>query len=158
MLTESILVRLQYQHLGICEIIAGLPADKLQHHPEKGKWTILENWAHLVSYQVEFLRRVKRILDGENPTLRRYVSEEDPDFQKTREMSAAELWEKMKNDHDIILVQVQHLGNMQLTKKGIHPVFGELDVSQWVEFFLLHEAHHMLTIFKLAHVRSPDPN
>jgi hypothetical protein len=37
-----------------------------------------------------------------------------------------------------------------LDKTGHHPVFGEMNLIQWLNFFLLHEAHHLFTIFKLA--------
>jgi Protein of unknown function (DUF1569) len=37
-----------------------------------------------------------------------------------------------------------------LKKTGTHPAFGILTIEQWLNFFLLHEAHHLFTIFKLA--------
>ena len=37
-----------------------------------------------------------------------------------------------------------------LDKGGQHPVFGQMNLIQWLNFFLLHEAHHLFTIFKLA--------
>jgi hypothetical protein len=36
------------------------------------------------------------------------------------------------------------------SKTGQHPVFGKMDLLLWLNFFLLHEAHHLFTIFKLA--------
>lgn len=35
-------------------------------------------------------------------------------------------------------------------KKGTHKVYGKMNLHQWLNFFLLHEAHHLFTIFKLA--------
>ncbi len=35
-------------------------------------------------------------------------------------------------------------------KRGTHIVFGKMNLHQWLNFFLLHEAHHLFTIFKLA--------
>jgi hypothetical protein len=29
---------------------------------------------------------------------------------------------------------------------GIHPLFGEMSLALWVEFFLLHEAHHLYIV------------
>ena len=37
-----------------------------------------------------------------------------------------------------------------LAKTGTHPFFGQMTLAQWLNFFLLHEAHHLFTIFKLA--------
>ncbi|MGD8307736.1 MAG: DinB family protein, partial [Ignavibacteria bacterium] len=38
----------------------------------------------------------------------------------------------------------------QLNRKGTHQKFGTMNVIQWIEFFLLHEAHHIYTIFKIT--------
>lgn len=37
-----------------------------------------------------------------------------------------------------------------LGRTGTHPVFGTMTITQWLNFFLLHEANHLFTIFKLA--------
>ena len=37
-----------------------------------------------------------------------------------------------------------------LVKTGTHPAFGQMTLMQWLNFFLLHEAHHLFTIFKLG--------
>ncbi len=37
-----------------------------------------------------------------------------------------------------------------LERTGTHPVFGTMNIAQWLNFFLLHEAQHLFTIFKLA--------
>jgi len=38
----------------------------------------------------------------------------------------------------------------ELNKTGTHPVFGTLNLQLWLNFFLLHEAHHLFAIFKQA--------
>jgi hypothetical protein len=35
-------------------------------------------------------------------------------------------------------------------KTGAHPIYGPMHLIQWLNFFLLHEAHHLFTIFKMA--------
>ena len=35
-------------------------------------------------------------------------------------------------------------------KTGLHPTYGKMNLLQWLNFFLLHEAHHLFTIFKIA--------
>jgi hypothetical protein len=37
-----------------------------------------------------------------------------------------------------------------LQRIGRHARYGRLTVVQWVEFFLLHEAHHLYTIFMIV--------
>ncbi|HWC18122.1 MAG TPA: DinB family protein, partial [Terriglobales bacterium] len=38
------------------------------------------------------------------------------------------------------------LRQVQLERTGFHPVLGEMNIVQWLEFFLLHEAHHLYAI------------
>ena len=40
--------------------------------------------------------------------------------------------------------------SVDFTKTGTHPAFGNMSLLQWVNFFLLHEAYHQFTLFKLA--------
>jgi hypothetical protein len=42
------------------------------------------------------------------------------------------------------------LKQAELDKKGIHPVYGTMSLQLWLNFFLLHEAHHLFAIFKQA--------
>ena len=45
---------------------------------------------------------------------------------------------------------VSTLSESSFMRSGKHPVYGELSIPRWIEFFLLHEAHHLFTIFKLV--------
>ncbi len=56
------------------------------------------------------------------------------------------------NDHRLILSSLVFGFQIDdLEKIGIHKKFGPLNIIQWADFFVLHEAHHLFTIFKLAH-------
>ncbi len=35
-------------------------------------------------------------------------------------------------------------------RTGVHPTLGELPIPLWIEFFLLHEAHHLYVVMTLA--------
>jgi len=37
-----------------------------------------------------------------------------------------------------------------LSRIGMHPKYGRLTILKWAEFFVLHEAHHLFTIFQLV--------
>jgi len=50
----------------------------------------------------------------------------------------------------VIFSKLQGMGEDDLRRVGHHPRYGMLDVRQWTEFFLLHEAHHLYTIFMLV--------
>jgi hypothetical protein len=42
-----------------------------------------------------------------------------------------------------LIALVGSLSQAESTRTGLHPTFGELDVAGWLDFFLLHEAHHL---------------
>jgi hypothetical protein len=48
---------------------------------------------------------------------------------------------------------MEDISETELNKTGTHPVYGNLNILKWIEFFLLHEAHHLLTIFQLANYK-----
>ena len=37
-----------------------------------------------------------------------------------------------------------------LERTARHSAYGKMNLVQWLNFFLLHEAHHLFTIFKLG--------
>ena len=42
----------------------------------------------------------------------------------------------------------------QLRRTGVHAKFGPMDVPRWLEFFLVHEAHHLyVSLQRLAEAR-----
>ncbi|HVT60257.1 MAG TPA: DinB family protein [Thermoanaerobaculia bacterium] len=42
----------------------------------------------------------------------------------------------------------------QLDRIGVHPAMGPLPIRLWLEFFLLHEAHHLYTILQRLRIAS----
>lgn len=90
------------------------------------------------------------ILDETEPFFERYVAEEDPEFEEWRSWDTQTLLGRICADRHKIFTQIACLPENTLEKTGIHKKYGRLNVLQWTEFFLLHEAHHIFTIFQLA--------
>lgn len=146
----SILSVLQHQHLGLGLIIDGLPDPQLRKMVQVGKWSIFENIVHLATYQHTFLIRVEKMLSAETPSFSRYTAETDPLFQDNLERTTSATIEDLVETRKSVITKIASLTEPELTKKGLHPAFGPMTILQWTEFFLLHEAHHLFTIFKLA--------
>lgn len=49
-----------------------------------------------------------------------------------------------------LIAKILSLKEENVERTGGHPAFGTMNIKQWLNFFLLHEAHHLFTIFKLA--------
>jgi uncharacterized damage-inducible protein DinB len=149
-MSSSLSTRLQYQHKSLVDIIDGLSEEQIRRQVNPGKWSIFENIVHLQTYQHTFIGRVRQMLAGSGPEFTRYTAESDPLFLDNCHLSFREIMQ------DFIAVR-KEMGNAMLAlptpdlqKTGIHPFFGKMTIEQWLNFFLLHEAHHLFTIFKMA--------
>ena len=149
LLSNSISTRLEYQHQTIGELIQGYTEDELKIRVIPDKWSAFENIVHLVSYQLVFQQRIVRILIESNPLFRRYVAENDPAFDEYLQQPLDQLKDNLYSARKQIYQQLHTIPDEQLLCTGQHPLYGTLSLIQWTEFFLLHEAHHLFTMFQL---------
>lgn len=150
LLSEITLNRLRTQHEVFEVLISGLSEEQLNSHPIPDKWSIHENIAHLACYQPRVIARTNKILEGENPSFQSYIPEADPEFSKYLSMSVPELIVNLKSNRLELFRLISNLSDEQLKRTGTHAKFGKMNLIEWTEFFLLHEAHHQHTIFKLV--------
>jgi DinB superfamily len=148
-LSHSLITRLQFQHQTVRELIEGRNGDQLKLRAIPDKWSAFENIAHLVSYQPVFHVRLEKILSETNPSFERYVADTDPEFEACRGKPLNELLQSLNLVRSEILGKVNNLAEDQVARVATHPKYGPLNIIQWTEFFLLHEAHHLFTIFQL---------
>lgn len=149
-LSVSITFRLKHQHESIFELTKNLLHEQLIKEPGEGKWSILQNIIHLSTYQHAFIQRLDSILNENNPQFERYEAESDPRFEINCAQSSAAAASDLLMFRKSLTAKLLSLTDMQLQRQGKHPVYGQMDVHQWTEFFLLHEAHHVFTIFRLS--------
>jgi hypothetical protein len=149
-LSASILARLRHQHETIGELIGLLPEQQLRQRVNPEKWSAHENIAHLAAYQPVFLGRIARIQTEDNPFFPRYVAEEDPEFSASCQKTLAGLLETIQADRQTIVALLEGMTETSLQRTGLHARYGQFPLSQWTDFFLLHEAHHLYTIFMLV--------
>jgi hypothetical protein len=148
-LSLAIATRLQYQLETISALIAGVPEERLRQRNSSGKWSVFENMAHLAAYQPVFIARVRRIEKGEDPVFDRYAAEEDPLFPGYVDKGLEELIRVLARDRAVLIGIAGGLDEASFRRTGLHPKFGLLNMEQWMDFFLLHEAHHLFTMFRL---------
>ena len=110
--------------------------------------------AHLTRYQKIFNERIDKILTTNTPVFEPYKAENDTQFEKWLEKDPESLMMEINSDRKDLNQKLESLTGTDLQKAGIHSAFGKLNLLDWTEFFLLHEAHHLFTIFKLAHTDS----
>ena len=147
---SSVSTRLQYQHKSLMDIIDDLSDEQIRRQIISGKWSIFENIVHLQTYQHTFIKRVRQILDENNPSFPRYSAETDILFLDNCGKSTREIMQDLLTTRKEIAAGMLSFQSTDLTKTGTNPVYGQMTLIQWLNFFLLHEAHHLFTIFKLT--------
>jgi uncharacterized damage-inducible protein DinB len=149
-LPTSITTRLEYQHKSLIDLIEGLSDEQIRQQVNPGKWSIFENIVHLATYQHVFIMRMKKILDEEFPQFPRYTADSDPVFHDNCSKTTREVMQNLIMTRRELIDMIVSLKAERLTRSGNHPLFGTMTVTGWLHFFLLHEAHHLFTIFKLV--------
>jgi uncharacterized damage-inducible protein DinB len=153
-LPESIRYRLETQLEALEIVLAGATPVLLDARPPSGDWSARENLAHLARHAVVFLERLERIVREDTPRLGRYRAEDDPDWPLWSELPTDEVVRRLRDVRRRLLAWASALTETQLGRKGLHPAFGAMTIPQWLEFFLLHEAHHLYTaMVRLAEAR-----
>jgi uncharacterized damage-inducible protein DinB len=144
--------RLQYQHKSLVEIIDGLSDELIRRQVIPGKWSIFENIVHLQTYQHIFCDRVKKMLDENNPSFPRYIADADPVFLENCGKTTRVIMGDMITIRREMSTGRLAIKDDDLDRTGTHPLFGTMNIAQWLNFFLLHEAHHLFSIFKMGAV------
>lgn len=111
--------------------------------PDDGGWSAKENVAHLARHAHVFLERMERILREDRPNLGAYRPETDPEWPLWRALPLDEALRRLHAARARLLAWVDGLSEEETRKIGVHPRLGEWDVRRWLDFFLLHEAHHL---------------
>jgi hypothetical protein len=150
MLSPSIIVRLKHQHETLLELLSGFAEASLRTRVIPEKWSVFEQTAHLAAYQPTFLTRLQQMAKQDNPSFERYVADNDPHFRECCQKPLDQLFEHIDTLRSSINQHLESLSGQDLLRTGLHPKYGKMTITGWTEFFLLHEAHHLFSIFMLA--------
>jgi uncharacterized damage-inducible protein DinB len=136
----------------LAEALRGLSSDVLEYRAVPEKWSAHENLAHLARYHEVFLDRLEKILAENNPLFSRYRAEDDPEWPKWAAMPSQQILASLASLRARLMVRLRSLNQEDFSRSGTHPRFGEMSLALWLEFFLVHEGHHLNVV--LALVRS----
>jgi uncharacterized damage-inducible protein DinB len=128
-------------------VLSGVSGD-LTRRTIRDKWSAHENLAHLARYHEIFLERIGRILNEDKPAFSRYRAEKDPDWAKWQKRPYLDLMDTTAELRERLVSKLRSLSDHDFRRIGVHPTFGEMELSQWLEFFLVHEGHHLYLIFQ----------
>lgn len=124
-----------------CQIV-GLPA------PQPGKWSASDHLAHLGRYHEVFAERIARMRAEEEPEFERYRADDDPGFAEWRALPLEKMTERIMAARASLADVVDALTKEDLDRVAVHPTYGRMRLQLWIEFFLLHEGHHLYAILQ----------
>jgi hypothetical protein len=125
------------------------PEELLKTRVNPDKWSAFENIVHLAAYQPMFAERIRSMLNDEKPSFNRYRADDDPRFFECLQMPPAELVRYIQENRQLIMDLVAGMKESQWKNWGLHSHYGQMELPAWIDFFLLHEAHHLFTAFML---------
>jgi len=136
-------------------LLQGLKEGALENSPAGGKWSARENLAHLARYHQIFSGRLDRILREDRPAISRYAAEEDAAWPLWATLPSGEVLSRLAALRAELMERVEGLSNSELARTGVHSRLGEMTIVEWLEFFLLHEAHHLMLVLQRSRQFTP---
>jgi len=130
--------------------LSGVSVDALNTKIAPGKWSAHEQLAHLARYHQIFLQRIDRILSEQAPAFPRYRAEEDPEWPTWSGLPTQQVLARLSSMRIKLMARLRSLTEEDFQRTGVHPKFGAMSLALWLEFFLVHEAHHLYSILQLV--------
>ena len=152
-LPESLAGRLATQLESLKLVLGDATPAALRTRPKSGKWSAHENLAHLVQHHRATMVRIRRILTEDRPQLPSYSAEKDLEWPALAAESTEKVLYQLQAARQEMISLTSGLTPEQCSRVGIHPVFGPMTLAQWLDFFLIHEAHHLYVAMTRAHGR-----
>jgi len=134
----------------LAAVLKNVPADDLNVNVVPGKWSAHEQLAHLARYHQIFLQRIDCMLTEQAPAFDRYRAEDDPEWPAWTSLPTPQLLVRISSMRAKLMARLRSLSEEDFERTGVHPKFGAMSLSLWLEFFLVHEAHHLYVVLQLV--------
>jgi hypothetical protein len=82
--------------------------------------------------------------------LSRYNAETDPAWTSWQAMRLEEVWAAFQERRATLQHRLEVTSDPEFKVTGVHPVFGALTVHDMLEMFILHEGHHLYSLFQAS--------
>ena len=148
---KYLIQKLEHQYSYLISLISELDDNFLKQHFQPGKWSIYEHIAHLGRYHEIFESRINKIIAEGETKFSRYKAEEDKEFIKWCKTAFTDIIKLTTQKREEIIHKLLELDKHEYQKIGYHPKFGRLSLMNWIDFFLLHESHHIYAIFRIIY-------
>ena len=129
----------------VAQLLADVPEARLRERRLEGKWSAHENLAHLGQFHALIRERARLIAQKDTPTFARYVPEQDPGTTAWMEKPSARMLSDFAEERARLLADLRALPQEAWSRTGTHAAFGTLTLAGWLNFWLAHDGHHIMT-------------
>jgi uncharacterized damage-inducible protein DinB len=148
MTLDEQLTHLEAQTRVLENMVAHTDAARFPDHPFAGKWSALEQLAHLTRYHDVFLERLEGMIRSPGTPLSRYNADTDPEWASWQAMTLEAVWAAFQERRTRLRQRLEVTSEPEFKVTGVHPLIGAVTVHDLLEMFLLHEGHHLYSIFQ----------
>lgn len=146
-MSNTLLTRLELSLSGLPQVLGRATPAQIRQRSLPDKWSAHENLAHLAHFTLVTQDRMARILQEEAPLIERLKPDTEPAFLLLVERTPEEVLTQLRELRAQLNQRVAALSETQLERIGVHSAAGPMPLREWLELFLVHEAHHLYLAF-----------
>jgi hypothetical protein len=139
----AILDRLSAVPAALAAALKGAPDDVLRRRDAAGKWSMIENAAHLRDIERVYQERFARIPFSEKPAFWMLDNDRAAVALKYGESDPTAVAKEFKRLREDTLVLLRALPHAAWQRTGLHPKRGELTLEQLAEVLAAHDDSHL---------------
>jgi len=145
----ALLERLEAAPAALAAAVKGLPEESLRRRPPSGKWSMIENAAHVRDIERVYQERFSRMAFSDRPAFWMLDNDRAAARLKYSESDPAAVVKEFRRLREDTLHLLRALPDAVWRRTGLHPKRGELTVEQVADVLAGHDDNHIGKIREL---------
>jgi uncharacterized damage-inducible protein DinB len=139
----EVLEKLAAAPAALAAALKGTPDEVLRQRPEAGKWSMIENAAHVRDIERVYQGRFSQMAFGDKPAFWMLDNDRAAEALKYAAADPAEVAKEFRRLREDTLALLRALPHEAWKKTGLHPKRGELTVEQLAAVLAGHDESHI---------------
>ena len=139
----ALLERLSAAPTALAAALKGVPDDALRRRPTSGKWSMIENAAHVRDIERVYQERFSKMAFSDSPALWMLDNDRAAVRLKYAESDPAAVVKEFRRLREDTLLLLRALPHATWRRTGLHPKRGELTLEQLAEVLAGHDDSHL---------------
>ena len=139
----AVLERLSASPSALAEALKGVPGDVLRRRPPTGKWSMIENAAHVRDIERVYQERFAKMAFSDRPAFWMLDNDRAAAQLKYAESDPQAVAREFRRLREDTLLLLRALPDAAWRRTGLHPKRGELTIEQLAEVLASHDETHL---------------